>query len=102
MTNNMHVNVVFDKDEIQKYMDEYAQQIIKTEIAKHVRMQWEHWSNQHEFKQLIKKALTDRLQAHVDDILLDYEGIKQRATEQIHRSLTNRVTNSIKRLENAA
>lgn len=97
----MNVTTVLDGDEIQKYMDEYAQQIIKTEIAKHVRMQWEHWANQHDFKQLIKKALTDRLQAHLDEVLLDYEGIKQRATDQIHRSLTARVTKSLKRLEEA-
>lgn len=98
---NMHVNVVFDKEEIQKYMDEYAQNIIKTEIAKHVRMQWEHWSNQHDFKNQIKKALQERLQVHVDEILLDYEGIRKRAETQIHRSLATRVGNTLKKLEEA-
>ena len=62
---NMHINVVFDKEEIQKYMDEYAQSIIKTEIAKHVKAQWEHWSNQYEFKQQIKVLLSERLQEEV-------------------------------------
>ena len=80
-------------------MDEYAQSIIKTEIAKHVKAQWEHWSNQYEFKQQIKVLLSERLQEEVERVLADYEGIKQRAEAQIHRSIATRVTNTVKKLE---
>lgn len=101
MTQNLNITVTLDHDEIQKYMEEFAQQIVKTEIAKHVRTTWEGWSNQYEFRNQIKKALSDRLQATIDEILMDYDGIKNRATEQIHRSIAARVTNTVKRLEAA-
>jgi len=98
---NLDIKVTLNQEEVMTNLNNAVAHVLKAEMIKAVKAEWNGYVLRHEMTKKLREIMLDEGEKVIKEILVDYDGIKERVEEQVFRSMSARVAKITKRLEDA-
>lgn len=98
---NLDIKVTLNQEEVMTNLNNAVAHVLKSEMIKGVKDEWKGYQFQYDLSKKMRELMMAEGERLIGEILMDYEGIKQRVEEQVFRSMSARVAKITKRLEDA-